>query len=116
MEFKGIRKSKNKNKKYDAIFYDKENNKTKGVSFGQAGASDYTVHKDEIRRNRYISRHWKDLKTNNPMAAGYLSMYILWNKNNLRKSVLDYKRRYNIYLKSNIFPLKIDNMPNNLLK
>jgi hypothetical protein len=32
----------------------------KKVYFGQAGASDFTIHKDEQRKQRYIDRHKKN--------------------------------------------------------
>ena len=32
----------------------------KKVYFGQANASDYTIHKNEERKNRYILRHQKN--------------------------------------------------------
>jgi len=35
----------------------KENKK---IYFGQANASDFTLHKDEVRKNRYIVRHEKN--------------------------------------------------------
>jgi hypothetical protein len=35
-----------------------------------------------------------DLKTNNPMRAGYLSLYILWNLPSLKASIEDYKKRF----------------------
>ena len=63
-----IQKSSSKGKKYDAVITDKEG-KTKTVSFGQAGASDFTKNKDEERKNYidYIARHgatqsWNDIK------------------------------------------------------
>jgi hypothetical protein len=115
LKFKGIKKSDKLTKKYDAVFYDEDNDKMKIVSFGQRGASDYTIHGDENRRNRYINRHWTDLKSNDPTKAGYLSMFILWNDKNLNTSLRDYKRRYNQYLKTGKFAMKIKNMPTNLL-
>lgn len=48
-----LRKSKKKGKKYDVIY------KGKIVSFGSKGMSDYTIHKDKERRNRYRARHSK---------------------------------------------------------
>ena len=47
-----IQKSSSKGKKYDAVITDKEG-KTKTVSFGQAGASDFTKNKDEERKKLY---------------------------------------------------------------
>ena len=49
-----ISPSKNKKKKFDAVIDGK-----KTISFGQHGASDYTKHKDNDRKNRYIDRHKK---------------------------------------------------------
>ena len=49
-----ISKSKNINKKYDARIDGK-----KTVSFGAAGMSDFTKHKDTERKQRYLNRHKK---------------------------------------------------------
>ena len=49
-----ISKSKNKEKKYDARIDGK-----KTVSFGSAGMSDFTKHKDTERKQRYLNRHKK---------------------------------------------------------
>ena len=69
--------------------------------------SDYTIHKDTERRNRYIKRHTKDLRTNDPTRAGFLSMYVLWNKKSYKSSLADYKRRLNTYNKTGKFPKSI---------
>lgn len=95
IELVKIVKLKNDKKKYKAIF--KINDKTKEVKFGASGYEDYTIHKDSKRKELYVSRHKKDLKTNDPTKAGYLSMFILWNKPSLKDSIDDYKKR----LKSN---------------
>ena len=49
-----ITKSNKPDKKFKATI-----NNTKTVHFGQAGASDMTQHKNEVRNNRYIARHKK---------------------------------------------------------
>lgn len=55
-------------------------NTNKWVDFGQMGYEDYTKHKDDDRRNRYLARatkmkgDWKD----NPYSANNLSIHILW--------------------------------------
>jgi len=102
-------------KKYIAVFEIlKSGKKTKKtIKFGAKGMSDFTIHKVIERRNRYIKRHTKDLRTNNPIRAGYLSMYILWNKKTFNASLKDYKRRLNIYNKTGKFPKSI---PNSSLK
>lgn len=98
----GFKKLKSGNKKYEITF---EKNGRKYIrKFGAAGMSDYTIHKDKSRRERYISRHKKDLRTNDPMKPGYLSMYILWNKPTVKASLADYKRRLNVYNRTGKFP------------
>jgi len=82
-------------KKMMAIFYE-NGKKIKTTHFGQRGASDFTKHGDEARRNRYDDRHrarenWQDYKT-----AGSLSKYILWNKKTLTSSISDYTKRFNL--------------------
>ena len=77
------------------------------TDFGARGMSDYTKHKDKDRRSRYMKRHKKDLRTNDPTRAGFLSMFILWNKPTLKSSILDYKKRLDIYNSTGIFPKKI---------
>ena len=100
-------KSKKAGKKYEAIFKNPETGREKHIHFGQATASDYTKHKDKERRNRYIFRHMKDTKTGNPARAGFLSLYILWNKPTFSASLADYKRRLNTYNRTGKFPTKI---------
>lgn len=90
-----IKKSTNPKKKYDAIFSSKDTKRTKKVSFGQAGASDFPSHKDEARKQRYLERHRKRERWDKPTTAGSLSRYILWNKPTLRASIIDYKSRFN---------------------
>ena len=86
--------STNKVKKYTAVFL-KDDGKEKKVSFGAKGYSDFTIHKDEKRKESYRSRHKKDLDTKDPTRAGFLSYYILWNKTSLKASIADYKRMFN---------------------
>mgnify|MGYP003628234202 FL=1 len=91
-----IVKSKKMNKKYDAIFK-KDNGKEKTVSFGQANANDYTITKDKEARARYRKRHAKDLKTNDPSRAGYLSYHLLWgDSTNLQTNISEYKKRFKL--------------------
>jgi len=100
-----IKKSNQKGKKLMAKF--NINGRSRIIHFGAAGMSDYTKHKNKERRNRYIFRHFKDLKTNDPTRAGYLSMYVLWNKPSLKASINDYHRRLSVYIRTSKFPTKI---------
>ncbi len=90
-----IKKSSNPKKKYMAIFYDGDKKK-KTTHFGSAGMSDFTIHKDESRKKRYLDRHRKRENWNAPMTAGALSRWILWNKPTFSASVADYKKKFNL--------------------
>ena len=90
-----IKKSTNAKKKYMAIFYDGDK-KIKTTHFGSAGMSDYTKHRDDERKNRYLDRHRKNENWNDYKSAGSLSRFILWNKPTFKASVSDYKRRFNL--------------------
>ena len=86
-------------KKYRAIFYDKDRKKIKTIQFGQKGAKDFTKHSKEdrdARKTSYINRHKKRENWDNPMTAGALSRWILWNKPTIEASWKDYKERFNI--------------------
>ena len=102
-----IKKLKKGKKKYCIEF--KKGDKKITRKFGARGMSDFTIHNDVKRRDRYIKRHKKDLKTNDPTRPGYLSMYILWNKKTFKASLADYKKRLNKYNKTGKFPTKIVN-------
>jgi hypothetical protein len=101
----GFKKLRSGNKKYEIIF--EKNGKKYTRKFGASGMSDYTIHKDKDRRERYISRHKKDLRTGDPMKPGYLSMYILWNKPTVTTSLADYKKRLNTFNRTGKFPTAI---------
>ena len=51
------------------------------------------VKENKKRKENYILRHRKDLETNNPKRAGFLSMFLLWNKSTLQSSIVDYNKR-----------------------
>ena len=70
-------KSTNPKKKWDV--YVPVNNKLKKVSYGAKGMSDYTIHKDIYRRERYIKRHIHDC-LDDPYKPGFWSMWHLWGK------------------------------------
>ena len=92
-----LRKSKKKDKKYDATIDGK-----KTISFGQAGASDFTKHKDVERKDRYITRHKNNENWNDPKTAGFYAKNILWNKPTITASIEDTNRRFihrNIHIK-----------------
>ena len=91
-----IEKATAKNKKWKAIFYDDQGKKIKTVQFGSGGMSDFTIHKDKERKQRYLDRHKKRENWNDPMTAGALSRWILWNKPTLDGSIKDFKKRFKL--------------------
>ena len=62
-----IQKSRRKDKKLDAVIDGK-----KTISFGAAGMSDFTLHKDDDRKQRYIARHQKNENWRDPKTAGFI--------------------------------------------
>lgn len=86
-----IVKSPRTEKKLRAYFSDGTH-----TDFGAKGYSDFTLHKDPERRDRYDNRHKRREDWNNPKTAGSLSKWVLWNKPSLKASISDYKRRFNL--------------------
>ena len=90
-----IEPSKNKDKKYDAFFLI-DDSVQKKVSFGAKGYYDYTTHNDEERKKRYLARHQSREDWDNPLTAGALSRWILWNKPTFSASVADFISRFHL--------------------
>ena len=91
-----IKKSSKAGKKLDATFSYPDTTRTKTISFGQAGAPDYTLTKDKEQRKRYIARHRARENWNKPDSAGALSRWILWNKETKASSINNYKSKFNL--------------------
>jgi len=69
----------------------------KRTSFGLKNADDYTLTHDKEQRARYRKRHEKDLETNDPYRAGFLSYYLLWGEStSLATNVRSYNQRFRI--------------------
>ena len=88
-----LKPSTRKDKKFMVIIDNKK------VHFGAKGMSDYTIHKDPKRKERYIARHRKNENWTDPTTAGFWSRWLLWNKPTLRGSKIDISRRFNIKFK-----------------
>jgi len=92
MELEHIIKSPNSKKKWRAVF-----SNGKHTDFGDSSMEDYTQHGDKKRRHNYILRHIKDLNTNDPTKAGYLSLFILWGRStDINKNIKLYKDTFNL--------------------
>lgn len=79
------------NKKYFIIT---SNNKK--IYFGSAGMSDYTIHKDPERKQRYINRHQsrENWTKSGIDTAGFWSKHLLWNLPTIKASYDDIKKRF----------------------
>ena len=102
-----ITKSSNQSKKWDAIFM--IDGKEKKVSFGANGYRDYTLINNKnskfylpkildrnVVKDSYIRRHEKKENWNNPLTAGALSRWILWDKKTLNSSIKSYKKKFKL--------------------
>jgi hypothetical protein len=95
MKLESLVPSTSATKKYKAVFR-LDNGKTKTIHFGAKGYSDYIQSGSEEKKAAYIARHKVNENFNNPMTAGSLSRYILWNKSTLSASIADFKKRFNL--------------------
>jgi len=88
-----LERSPNPKKKWRAFF---DNGKHTDFGANSPPMEDYTQHHDKARRERYIKRHLKDLKTGDPTRAGYLSMFLLWGPyTSLEKNIRFYMKKFN---------------------
>ena len=95
MKLISITESPKADKKLMAVFDNDGRRKT--THFGAKGYTDYTLSKDKDQRDRYRTRHAKDLKTGDPTKAGFLSYYILWGDSTSRASnISNYKKKFNL--------------------
>ena len=90
-----IKPSSMKTKKKMAIFMMSDGTR-QTVHFGQAGASDFTKNKDPKRKENYLERHRARENWNDPLTAGALSRWVLWNMPTLKASIADFKKRFNL--------------------
>jgi len=90
-----ISKSTKPEKKLMAVFQ-LDNGRTKTTHFGAAGMDDYTKTKDKEQKKRYLDRHRKRENWDDPMTAGALSRWILWDKETKAASISSYKKRFNL--------------------
>ena len=93
-----ISRSDKPDKKFEARIDGK-----KSIHFGAKGMSDFTIHKDPERKERYLQRHSKNEDWNNPLTAAFYATNLLWNKETLTESIRDTNRRFkniNIIYKS----------------
>jgi hypothetical protein len=96
-----IKNSNVKDKRFTALFIDKNNKVVKSTHFGLKNPKFGTFidHTDKTRRKNYIARHEVREKKfyKDPKRASTLSRFILWgNSSNLKQAIEDYKKKYNL--------------------
>ena len=94
-----IQKSSKAGKKMMATF--KVDERTRVVHFGSSANKDFTIYyktqgkeKADKMRNAYIARHKVNEKWNDPMSAGALSRYVLWEAPTVAGGIRAYKSRF----------------------
>ena len=95
MRLESLSPSKVKHKKLRAVFR-LDNGRTRTIHFGDKRYEDYTIHGDESRKKSYVLRHGAREDFDDPMTAGALSRWILWNKKTIEASVKDFQRRFGV--------------------
>jgi Family of unknown function (DUF5754) len=66
----------------------------RAVNFGLRGYSDYTIHKDQARMKRYLTRHVKreNWSPAGRFKAGFWSRWFLWSKPSLNGAARETER------------------------
>lgn len=95
-KLKNIEPSNRDTKRLKAVFYDKENDKTKTIHFGYRGAKTYLEHQDDEKKKNWIARHKVRGTFNEPLSASSLAYHILWNKKTFAESMKHYKTKFNL--------------------
>lgn len=96
MKLLDIKDSTKADKKLMAIF-ETDTGRKKTTHFGAKGMDDYTITHDKQQRDRYRTRHKKDLETGDHTKAGFLSYYILWGDSTSRQTNINsYKKKFNL--------------------
>lgn len=96
MKLISVTPSDKPDKKLMAVFQ-QDNGRKKTTHFGASGMDDYTKTHDKDQRERYRTRHAKDLQTADPTRAGHLSYYILWgDSTSLQTNISKYKKMFSL--------------------
>ena len=99
MKLLSIKPSDHPEKKLMAIF-ETDSGRSKTIHFGAKGMDDYTKKHDKEQRDRYRTRHAKDLQTaaaKTGVSAGALSYYVLWgDSTSLQQNIAAYKKKFSL--------------------
>jgi hypothetical protein len=95
-------------KKWRAVFKT-DQGKEKTTDFGSSGMRDFTLINNKtskfylpkiidrnVVKDSYLRRHKKNENWNNPMSAGALSRWLLWDKKTMKSSIANFKKKFNL--------------------
>ena len=77
----------------------------RAIHFGANGYGDFTTHKDERRKAKYLARHrtTEDWSVAGIGSAGFWARWVLWNKPSLKAAVDDVNKRFkSIHVKKDV--------------
>jgi len=93
-----IKPSTKADKKLMAVF--DVDGKEKTIHFGSSANKDFTIYsktdkaKAEQMRNAYIARHRVNENWNDPLTAGSLARFVLWEAPTVSGGIRAYKKRF----------------------
>jgi len=90
-----VRNSGRKEKKLVAKFL-LDSGRTRTVNFGAKNSTTYAEGASDVKRLAYIARHKVREDWTNPLTAGALSRFVLWEKKSIKAGVADFKKRFKI--------------------
>jgi hypothetical protein len=82
--------------KWVGVFTDETTKDERRIPFGAKGMSDYTLNKNPLRRQSYLSRHRSREDWSDPKTAGALSRWILWEHTSIQEAVRKFRRRFSL--------------------
>ena len=93
-----IGKSNRNDKRFVAVFKSDDGKKIKTTHFGLKNPKKGTFidHQNDKLKENYLKRHKENENWKDPMSAGALSRWILWNKPSLKSSIDDFKRKFKL--------------------
>ena len=95
-------------KKWRAVFKT-DQDKEKTTDFGSSGMRDFTLINNKtskfylpkiidrnVVKDSYLRRHKKNENWNNPISAGALSRWLLWDKKTMKSSIANFKKKFSL--------------------
>lgn len=82
--------------KWEAVLM--EDDTERRIKFGRQPYEDYTIHKNNLRKESYLKRHQKNENWGKSgiLTRGFWSRWILWNKPTIEGSLRDLRKRFAI--------------------